>query len=95
MLIRTAREVGLLIKDTRKAAGLTQAALAERVGASRQWVRLLELGKSPRIELGLTLRALTALGITVDARVQRDAHSSDAARPTLSDDEQASAGKLA
>lgn len=68
MLIRTAHEVGLLIKETRKAAGLTQAQLAERVGASREWVRLIESGNKPRVELGLTLRALTALGIALDAR---------------------------
>jgi len=67
MLIRTAREVALLVKDTRRATGMTQAELAERVGASREWVRLLESGK-PRLELGLTLRALSALGITLDAR---------------------------
>jgi transcriptional regulator with XRE-family HTH domain len=67
MLIRTAREVGLLIRDQRRAARITQAELAERVGASREWIRLLESGK-PRLELGLTLRALTALGITLDAQ---------------------------
>jgi transcriptional regulator with XRE-family HTH domain len=94
MLIRTAREIGLLIKDTRKAAGLTQAALAERVGASRQWVRLVELGNSPRIELGLTLRALTALGITLDARLQHDSPRSDAPRTTREAGE-APAGKSA
>lgn len=66
MLIRTPREVGLLIKDRRRDIGLTQAELAERVGASREWVRQLESGK-PRLELGLTLRALTALGIALDA----------------------------
>lgn len=66
MLIHTAHEVGLLVRDRRRAARMTQAELAERVGASREWVRLLESGK-PRLELGLTLRALTALGIRLDA----------------------------
>lgn len=66
MLIRTSHEVGLLVRDQRRAAHLTQAQLAERVGASREWIRLLESGK-PRLELGLTLRALSALGITLDA----------------------------
>ena len=60
------REIGLLIRDRRLAVGVTQAALAERVGASREWVRLLESGK-PRLDLGLTLRALTALNITLNA----------------------------
>lgn len=68
MLIRTPHEMGLLIKETRKAAGVTQAELAERVGASREWVRLVESGTKARVELGLTLRTLTALGIALDAR---------------------------
>lgn len=67
MLIRTTREIGLLVRERRRALKVTQTELAERVGASREWVRLLESGK-PRLELGLTLRALTALGITLDAQ---------------------------
>lgn len=74
MLIRTAHEVGLLIRDRRRTLGLTQAELAERIGASREWVRLLESGK-PRLELGLTLRALTALGVLLDAQSSATTHS--------------------
>lgn len=66
--IRTTHEVGLLIRERRRVAGITQAELAERVGASREWIRLLESGK-PRLELGLTLRALTALGIALNAEI--------------------------
>lgn len=69
MVVRTPREIGLLVRDRRRAAGVTQAVLAERVGASREWIRLLESGK-PRLELGLTLRALTALGITLNAEAK-------------------------
>ena len=68
MLIRTAHEIGILARERRRALRITQAELAERVGASREWVRLLESGK-PRLELGLTLRALTALGIALDAQI--------------------------
>lgn len=66
MRIRTARDIGLLARDQRKAAGLTQAQLAEHVGASREWIRQLESGK-PGLKLGLTLRALSALGIELNA----------------------------
>ena len=66
VLIRTTTEIGLLVRDRRRALGLTQSELAERVGASREWIRQLESGK-PRLELGLTLRALTALGVALDA----------------------------
>ncbi len=69
MVIRTPREVGLLIRERRREIGLTQAELAERVGASREWIRLAESGK-PRLDLALALRALGALGITLDAGVQ-------------------------
>jgi y4mF family transcriptional regulator len=68
MIVRTPHEIGLLIRDRRRAAGITQAELAERVGASREWVRHLESGK-PRLELALTLRALTALGIALNAEL--------------------------
>ena len=67
MIISTPREIALLVRDRRKSLGMTQAELAERVGASREWIRLLETGK-PRLELGLTLRALRALGIVLDAQ---------------------------
>jgi transcriptional regulator with XRE-family HTH domain len=68
MVVRTPREIALLIRDRRIAEGVTQAELAERVGATREWVRKLEAG-GPRLELGLTLRALTALDITLDAHL--------------------------
>jgi HTH-type transcriptional regulator / antitoxin HipB len=69
MVVRTPQEVGLLIRERRREIGLTQAELAERVGSSREWIRLAESGK-PRLDLALALRALGALGITLDAREQ-------------------------
>jgi HTH-type transcriptional regulator/antitoxin HipB len=80
MLIRTTHEVGLLVRDRRRAAGLTQGELAERVGASREWIRQLESGK-PRLELGLTLRALTALGIALNAEFAPAAKQADTPAP--------------
>jgi HTH-type transcriptional regulator / antitoxin HipB len=68
MRIYTPREVGLLVHEQRLAEGITQEELAERIGATRQWVRSLESGK-PRLELGLTLRALKALGCVVDVQL--------------------------
>jgi HTH-type transcriptional regulator / antitoxin HipB len=70
MRIRTPREIGLLVRDRRKQIGVTQATLAERVGASREWIRQLEAGKAG-LELGLTLRALGSLGLVIDARDAR------------------------
>lgn len=65
MRVRTALEIGLLVRDRRKHLQISQAELAERVGASRQWIAMLESGK-PRLELALTLRALSALGLQID-----------------------------
>lgn len=59
-----AATIGLLVHDTRTAAGVTQTELANRIGASRFWVADFEKGK-PGAELGLALKALAALGITV------------------------------
>ena len=66
MLIRTPAELGALIRDRRKQLKLDQAALAKRIGVSRQWVILIEHGH-PRAELALVLRAFDALDIQLDA----------------------------
>lgn len=65
MRIRTPQEIGLLIRDLRTRRQWSQGRLAEVIGVTRQWVAALEQGK-PRAELGLTLRALNALGVTLD-----------------------------
>lgn len=56
--------VGALVRDARTAAGLSQSELGARIGASRFWVAQFEKGK-PSAELGLALKALQALGLTV------------------------------
>jgi y4mF family transcriptional regulator len=65
MLIRTPADLGAVIRDRRKQLALGQAALAEKIGASRQWVVGIERGHS-RAELGLVLRTLDALGIRLE-----------------------------
>jgi transcriptional regulator with XRE-family HTH domain len=69
--IHTPGEIGLLVKDARQARRWSQERLAEAIGATRQWVHMLESGK-PRLELGLTLRALTALELALDVTLARD-----------------------
>jgi transcriptional regulator with XRE-family HTH domain len=80
MIVRTTREIGLLVRDRRQATGLTQAQLAEQAGSSREWVRLLESGR-PRLDLGLTLRALSAVGIVLDAQVATSTPPASRVRP--------------
>ena len=60
MIIRSTKDLGAAVKARRKAAGLDQGGLAEKVGVSRQWIGALEQGK-PGAELALVLRTLRAL----------------------------------
>src|SRR4051794_9393526 len=49
------------LRDRRTAAGLTQAALARRVGSSQSRVAKMEAG-DPSVSLDLLIRALLAVG---------------------------------
>ena len=69
MFIRTPRDLGAAIRDRRRRRGWSQRELAEKVGASRQWVNEVEKGKT-RTEIGLVLRTLDALDVTL--RLDRD-----------------------
>jgi transcriptional regulator with XRE-family HTH domain len=65
MRVVTPSEIARAAKAKRMRLGWTQTALAARIGATRQWVITFERG-SARLELGLALRALTALGLGID-----------------------------
>lgn len=67
MRARTVRDLGALVRVTRRARGLTQAELASRLGVSRDWVVRLERGH-PRLEAQKVLDALTVLQMEVDVR---------------------------
>lgn len=69
MHARTTQDVGSLVREHRLARGMSQAQLAVATSTSRQWVVDLERGK-PTLALGLVLRALTAVGLTL--RVEAD-----------------------
>lgn len=64
MIIRTPTDLGAAIRERRKLSKLRQEQLAAKIGVSRQWVIEVEKGK-PRAEIGLILRALEAVGITL------------------------------
>lgn len=69
MRVRTPADLGAVIRDRRRQLKLDQAALAERIGVSRQWVIQIERGH-PRAEVGLALRALDVLGLGLDTTVR-------------------------
>jgi HTH-type transcriptional regulator / antitoxin HipB len=78
MRIRTPADFGALIRDHRIALGLDQKTLAQKVGASRQWIVDAEKGK-PRSEIGLLLRTIATLGIALTADREGSRNPKDAA----------------
>lgn len=82
MHVRSAFEIGQVIRSRREARGMAQAALATAVGASRKWVVEAEAGK-PTAEIGRVLRALAALGVVLS--VEDDTRSASATGTTSED----------
>lgn len=66
MWIVTPADIGAAIRERRIALEMDQGALATRIGATRQWVINVEQGH-PRAALGLVLRTLAALDLTLNA----------------------------
>lgn len=70
MRIKTVGTLGELVRDQRKQRGWSQTQLAEKVGVSRLWVGQFENGKES-VELGLVLKTLRALDISLEAGLLR------------------------
>lgn len=62
--LRSAEQLGSAIRLKRKEKGLSQSALAERLGVERKWVLRLEAGH-PKAEFALVLKALELVGLRV------------------------------
>ena len=80
MFIRTASDLGALIRGTRQKLGLDQISLARKAGTSRKWLVEVENGK-PRAEIGLILQTLKALGVTLTADEPRGETRTGRAKP--------------
>lgn len=63
-LIHTSAELGSLVRERRRELALSQQALANAAGVSRQWIVAVERGKE-RAEIGRLLRLLKALDLVV------------------------------
>ena len=61
---RTAKQIGAIIRRTRRNAGLTQAELGKRIGLRQATVSKLEAGE-PATRLSTLLDSLTALGLEI------------------------------
>ena len=68
--IRNPEQLGRAIRLKRKEKGLTQSALAERLGVGRKWVLGIESG-NPRAEFGLILKTLHLLGLRTSLSEER------------------------
>jgi HTH-type transcriptional regulator / antitoxin HipB len=80
MRIRTAADLGALIRERRVKLGMDQNDLAEKAGTSRKWIVEVEQGK-PRAEIGLILRTLKTLGVSLDIAVERPQKAPSANEP--------------
>jgi transcriptional regulator with XRE-family HTH domain len=71
--VKTALELGVLIRSAREARGWTQAELADRANVSRQWLVAVEKGRHSRAEIGLLLRTIATVGVELSARLPKAA----------------------
>jgi HTH-type transcriptional regulator/antitoxin HipB len=61
---RTAKQIGAIVRRTRRHIGMTQTALAERIGLRQATISRLEKGEDDT-KLSTLLDALTALGLEI------------------------------
>jgi y4mF family transcriptional regulator len=69
--ITTSQGLGLVIREERKAQGLTQEQLAGLTGVGVRFVRELEAGKES-CQLGRALQVAAALGLSVSVSSRRE-----------------------
>lgn len=93
MNIRRPNDLGAAVKEARRKRGMNQTELAARLEVNRESVSRLERG-DPGITLGIVLRALSVLGLSLaledEAAMPERAPSRAAegkARPRISIDE--------
>ena len=80
MRVRTATDLGAFIRERRAKLGMDQSDLAKKAGTSRKWIVEVEQGK-PRAEIGLVLRTLKALGVSLDLAADRAQKAVAASEP--------------
>ncbi len=62
--VRTPQDLGRAVRHARRTAGLSQRALAERLGVSQRWLTELETGK-PKILDERLFDVIAKLGISI------------------------------
>jgi HTH-type transcriptional regulator / antitoxin HipB len=67
MLMKTLRDFGAVIRDARKAKGLTQTDLAKKLGIRQDWISNIEGGRIGNPSLGTVLQVCAVLDIEIRA----------------------------
>jgi HTH-type transcriptional regulator/antitoxin HipB len=75
MTVRSIRDLAAAVRGRRIDLGLSQASLASHAAVSRKWIYEFEAGK-PKAELGLILRVLDALALSLELAPSDDARAS-------------------
>jgi transcriptional regulator with XRE-family HTH domain len=78
--IRNPEQLGRAIRLKRKERGLSQSALAGRLGAGRKWILGIESG-NPRAEFGLILRTVELLGLRISLSESQPSPTKDDRQP--------------
>ncbi len=84
MLLRQPHDLADLFRDGRARLGWSQSELAARVGVSRQWVSLVETGKTS-VEFDLVVGALQALGYRLYVESSEPAMRDEAPRARVTE----------
>ena len=77
MLLRRPHDLASLFRAARARSGWSQSELANKIGVSRQWVSLVETGKTS-VEFDLVMAALQALGFRLSAEPESQSTSTEA-----------------
>lgn len=67
MVITNPQDIGRAIAERRREAGWSVSELADRIGASPQWVRSIERKDHP-VRSDLMLQAMYALGLDINLK---------------------------
>lgn len=79
--VRVTNDLATSIRGRRLELGLTQVELARRAGVARSWLASVERGK-PGAEVGLILRLLEALGLSLHVGAPDRDEAAHDRRPT-------------
>jgi HTH-type transcriptional regulator/antitoxin HipB len=70
--VRSPKDIGLLVRKTRAAKGLSQERAAGLTGVGRRFLSELESGEKETLEIGKVLQVLGRLGLKVKIETKTD-----------------------